>query len=116
MNNKYSLRVFHSDGYYDNTSRHHHLQSDYDEPTRYDFFESSGNPLKEVVYWNRIYRMQNGRDPVLPQRIEKWQYGQFTVVKFNPYFFKITNWILKRLPTKIRRYRRNWRYVRFFGM
>ena len=47
---------------------------------------------------------------------EKWEAGQFTVVKFNPYFFKITNWVLRYLPKSVRQYRKNWNHVRFFGM
>jgi len=117
MNNKYSLKVFHPEGHYRNTrgfSRR--LTSDYDTDTGYDSFEAKLNPLCEVVYWNRIYKMHNGRKPVIPQRIEKWECGQYTVVKFNPWFFKITNFVLTILPKSIRRYRRNWNYVRFFGM
>jgi hypothetical protein len=116
MKNKYTLKVFHPEGHYRTTRGYSHLTSDYDIDTGYDSFEAECSPIAEVVYWNRIYKMQNGQDPVMPQRIEKWESGQFTVVKFNPYFFKVANWILKLLPTSIRRYRRNWNYVRFFGM
>lgn len=116
MNNKYTLRVFHPEGHYRTTKCYSHLPSDYAIDTGYDIFEAKGDPIEEVVYWNRIYKMQNGRDPVMPQRIEKWEYGQFNVIKFNPYFFKITNWVLRHLPKFVRRYRKNWKYVRFFGM
>ena len=111
MNNKYTLKVFHPEGHFGTYS---HLTSGYG--TGYDIFEANGNPLAEVVYWNRIYKMQNGRKPVMPERIEKWECGKGTEVKFNPLFFKITNFILTILPKSIRRYRRNWNYVRFFGM
>ena len=119
MKTAYSLRVFHPDGHYDNARYDsNHLKSNYSEPTRYDFFDvqSDSNPITEVVYWNRIYRMQNGRMPVVPQRIEKWECGKCTVVKFNPAFFKATNLVLEHLPKSIRRYRKNWNYVRLFGM
>ena len=116
MNNKYTLKVFHPEGHYHTNRGHSHLISGYDIDTGYDSFEAECSPIAEVVYWNRIYKMQNGRDPVMPQRIEKWEAGQFTVVKFNPYFFKITNWVLRHLPKSVRRYRKNWNHVRFFGM
>lgn len=114
----YTLRVFHPDGHYKNRRNYNHLQSDYDGDTCYDHFEvkNNRNPIKEIIYWNRIYKMQNGRLPVMPQRIEKWECGECTVIPFNPLVFKITNWILTKLPKSIRIYRRNWNYVKFFGM
>lgn len=114
----YGLRVYHPDGYYRTSRQYNHLTSGYapNPDTGYDYFEAHGNPLAEVVYWNRIYRMQNGRKPVMPERIEKWECGQCVEVKFNPLFFEVTNFILTILPKSIRRYRRNWNYVRVFGM
>lgn len=116
MRDRYLLKVFHPDGHYRTSRTYNHLTSGYDTDTGYDTFEAYGNPLAEVVYWNRIYKMQNGRKPVMPERIEKWVCGQYTEVKFNPLFFKITNFVLTILPKSIRRYRRNWNYVRLFGM
>jgi len=118
MKNRYTIKVFHIDGHYRTGRTYHHLTSGYDEDTGYDSFEVSGDHhlLAEVVYWNRIYKMQNGRKPVMPQRIEKWECGRCTVIKFNPLFFKITNFILNILPKRVRRYRRDWNYVRVFGM
>jgi hypothetical protein len=117
MNTRYTLRVFHADGHYYQDRNCNHLRSDYvGKNARYDTFDSERNPITEIVYWNRIYKMQNGRDPVMPQRIEMWKAGTFTVVDFNPWFFKATNFILKCLPKSIRRYRKNFKYVRFFGM
>mgnify|MGYP007090098786 CR=1 FL=1 len=116
ISNRYSLRVFHPDGHWKTGISHNQLKSGCNL-VAYDRFEvHGGNPLCEVVFWNRIYKMQNGRQPVIPQRIEKWVAGEYQVVKFNPWFFKITNFILTKLPKSIRRYRRNWNYVRFFGM
>ena len=116
MKNKYTLKVFHPDGHYRTTRSYNHLTSGYDTDTGYDKFEAELNPLCEVVHWNRIYKMQNGRKPVMPERIEKWECGQYTVVKFYPWFFKITNFVLTILPKPIRRYRHGWNYVRIFGM
>lgn len=112
------LRIFHPDGHYKTARHYNHLQSDYDVNTNYDHFvvNDDCNSIKEIVYWNRIYKMQNGKPPVIPQRIEKWDCGTCTVIPFNPLIFKITNFILTKLPKYIRLYRRNWNYVRFFGM
>ena len=118
MNNRYTLRVFHKDGHYNLDREYNHLRSDYNQSTRYDDFEviSNHHPIAEVIYYNRIYKMQNDRKPVVPLRIEKWKYGQYTIIKFNPWIFRIANWILTHLPKSIRQYRKNWNYVRFFGM
>lgn len=117
MNNRYTLRVFHKDGYYNNDREYRHLCSDYNKSTHYDDFEVIGNyhPIAEVIYWNRIYKMQNSAKPIIPLRIEKWEFGEWSEIKFNPWVFKIVNLILICLPKSIRQYRRNWKYVRLFG-
>lgn len=124
MKDHYLLRVFHENGHWGNSQRQcGHLQSNKTQYLdRYDDFEvqfeagKSPSPIKEVIFWNRIYKMQNGRKPVMPLRIEKWVAGEYEVINFSPAFFKIVNWVLCRLPKKLIRYRYRWQYNRFFGM
>lgn len=69
--------------------------------------------FKEIVHWLRIYRMQNGREAIIPDKIVVWEAGKSTELTFNPLLFKGLVCILNKLPNKYLKYNG---FKRVYGM
>lgn len=106
-----TLWVFHANGHYDNSRRcgNQWIEVDVEGEQRFDMFQMNHTSIhKEIIHWNRVYVMQNGRQPIVPERILHWDCGVCKEIKFNKTVIKLVNVLLRVLPKKYRRRNKRW--------
>lgn len=68
--------------------------------------------FREVIHWLRIYRMQNDRKAIIPNKIVVYECGKPMELQFNRKTFRVIVWILNKLPKKLLKYEQ---FKRFYG-
>jgi|GEM_PF-3936425 len=105
-----TIYVYHEDGHYAERS---FSRRSYDTLTaRYDRFQGWVSPYRDIVYWNRVYRIGNNRPTVVPDHIVVWKQGDATEYKYNKVVMSFVNKILSWIPRKWAVRHKRWRWLK----